>query len=88
MKEDVSEPRKLNTKDNSKDSKKSLNSKDSKKSLTVNFDHLVLGLNFRGENWDQERNRLVRSPSESLVKLGGWMTKKEGKCTEGLPSTQ
>lgn len=56
MKEDVSEPRKLNTKDNSKDSKKSLNSKDSKKSLTVNFDHLVLGLNFRGENWDQERN--------------------------------
>lgn len=47
MKEDVSEPRKLNTKDNSKDSKKS---------LTVNFDHLVLGLNFRGENWDQERN--------------------------------
>ena len=47
MKEDVSEPGKLNTKDNSKDSKKS---------LTVNFDHLVLSLNFRGENWDQERN--------------------------------
>ena len=56
MKEDVSEPRKLSTKDNSKDSKKS---------LAVNFDHLVLGLNFRGENWDRERNSFVRSPCKS-----------------------
>lgn len=44
---EVSKPRKLSTKDSSKDSKRS---------LTVNFYHLVLGLNFRGENWDLVRN--------------------------------